>query len=779
MARTTMALPKRQKTVGKSGAVLLIEDYLIAFMALNPNERAQKLLEIALLTFQVNPYSAEGAHVAREMFFGRQIELSTLRNVKNAAILYGGRRLGKSSLLAQIQRDENRTTSRKALYIPMNKDYQGGDHVLFAWQTIYDHLIAQRIIDPSKPDPTTAQAYADRIEKGLKNSATGIKHCYLLLDEADELMSAELDNVNGQGGFIRSLQNVSESLAPSGFTLRYCIAGLHNLARMTTEVNSALGKAETIALEPFTSDEDILRGIELITRPMAALGFTFDPEAGDLPLRIMSVCNFYPAFIQIYCQKLLSYMYNKRTDEPLTWVIRLDDIDRVETDHDLLADLSKKFGMTLDLDTRYKAIALVLASHYYSEIESGTDEGATMQDIREMCEIYVGTHFRNINTSAYESLLDEMRKLNVIEKTGNKFRLRNPGIAMLLGDKDRIESQILDLANLPPSRTRNHGEKRIQLQPNEHTKQRELPVFPMPISWIHSMFGGRKELDGSLPILCGNHLSGLQEIATSAMSGRLTQNDHFFCLPKNAVDTRVYLTSKLGRSLIPHNGKLLLMSSSPGWSATDIPAFITMASRKLMPNVQFALAASPQRMWEMVGVIRTLINRGGSSLLNNWNVVPVPTYSQDALRFHLGDNRAVADSNKACDDILYATCGFGRLVQKYCNDSLTLEKAAGLRHDAEIGFARSLATFYEEIGLGNVLPANHIRRIEIALKYINNEQRTQSLLDDVNEMTSDAFPDQDDLDYLDLLFMQWMGLLREGTNNTWVVPPLYVRLIEH
>lgn len=780
MARTTMALPKRLKIVGKSAAVLLIEDYLIAFMALNPNERAQKLLEIALLTFQVNPYSAEGAHVAREMFFGRQTELGTLRNVKNAAILYGGRRLGKSSLLAQIQRDENRTTSRKALYIPMNKDYQGGDHVLFAWQTIYEHLIEQRLIDPAKPDPTTAQAYADRIEKGLKNSTTGIKHCYLLLDEADELMSAELDMANGQGGFIRSLQNVSESLAPSGFTLRYCIAGLHNLARMTTEVNSALGKAETIALEPFTSAEDILRGIELITRPMAALGFTFDPEAGDLPLRIMSVCNFYPAFIQIYCQKLLSYMYNKRTDEPSTWVIRLDDIDRVETDHDLLADLSKKFSMTLDLDTRYKAIALVLASHYYSEIESGTDEGATMQDIREMCETYVGTHFRNINTSAYESLLDEMRKLNVIEKSGNKFRLRNPGIAMLLGDKDRIESQILDLANLPPSRTRNHGEKRIQLLSNEHTKQqRDLPIFPMPISWIHSMFGGRKELDGSLPILCGNHLSGLQEIAVSTMSGRLTQNDHFFCLPKNAPDTRIYLTSKVGRSMIPHNGKLLLLSSSPGWSATDIPAFLTMASRKLMPNVQFALAASPQRAWDMVRTIRAQSNRGGANLLNSWNVIPVPTYSQDALRFHLGDNRAVADSNKACEDILYATCGFGRLVQKHCNDTLTVEKAAGLRHEAENGFAKSLETFYEEIGLSNVLPSSHLRRIEAALTYINNEQRTQSLLDDVNEMTSDAFPGQDDLDHLDLLFLQWMGLLREGANNRWVVPPLYARLIKH
>jgi hypothetical protein len=785
MARTTIAPSKRLRTVGKGAAVILIEDYLIAFMALNPNERAQKLLEIGLLTFQVNPYSAEGAHVAREMFFGRQNELSTLRNVKNAAILYGGRRLGKSSLLAQIERDENRTATPRAFYIPMNKDYQGGDHVVFAWQTIYEHLIASGMIESVKPSPTSAQAYVNQIQKGLLNSATGIKHCYLLLDEADELMSAELDMANGQGGFVRSLQNMSESLVALGFTLRYCIAGLHNLARMTTEVNSALGKAETIALEPFTTDEDIMRGIELITRPMAALGFYFDADAGDLPLRIMSVCNFYPAFIQIYCQKLLSYMNNKRTDDQSTWHIKLNDIDRVETDHDLLADLSKKFSMTLDLDTRYKAIALVLADHYYAEIEGGTDEGATLQDIREMCEAGVGTHFQNINTSIFESLLDEMRKLNVIEKTGNKYRLRNPGIAMLLGDKERIGSQIADLASLTPSKLRNHGEQRSQLQHNEHTKTKDLPIFPMPSSWVHSMFGGQRELDGSLPILCGNHLSGLQEISIPKMAGRLTQNDHFFCYPGTATDTRSYLNTKIGRTVIPQtkNGKLLLMSSSTGWGKSDITSditgFINMASRKPIPNIQFALAAAPPRMWEMVCTARAQIKRNGTNLLNTWNVVPVPTYSQDALRFHLADNRAVADNKTACEDILYATCGFGRLVQKNCNDSLTVEKAAGLRHEAETGFANSLDTFYEEVGLNNVIDTGHLRRIEAALNYINGEQRTPSLLDDVNEMTQDAFAGQNDIDQLDLLFMQWMGLLREGENNTWLVPPLYARLIKH
>jgi hypothetical protein len=778
MARTTLTLNKRMKTVSRGASVILIEDYLIAFMAINPVTRAQKMLEIGLLNFQTNPYSAEGAHVAREMFFGRQAELSALRSVKNAAILYGGRRLGESSLLAQIERDENRPQSgRRALYIPMNKDYSGNDHVLFAWKSIYEHLVTHQIISQMSMPTDSAQAYADWIESGLVSGPT--THCYLLLDEADDLMAAELELAHGRPGFIRSLQNVSESLAARGFTLRYCIAGLHNLARMTTEVNSALGKAETIALEPFTSAEDIMRGIELITKPMAALGFYFHSESGDLPLRIMSVCNFYPAFIQIYCRKLLSYMHNKRAGGDAYCFITLDDIERVESDHDLLADLSKKFSMTLDLDTRYKAIALVLADIYYTEIENGADDGATMQEIRERCDVYVSTHFKNINTSAFESLLDEMRKLNVLEKSSNKYRLRNPSIAMLLGDKDRVMSQIEDLAQLQPSRSINHGEKRIHLQANANSRatSEPLPNFPMPISWIHSQIGGKRTLDGSLPILCGNGQSGLRQISPPKFAAKLTQTDDFYCNPVSFAEMSAFVRTKTCTGLIPASGNLLLMSASTAWKTSEIGSFSNLAARIVTNRIQMVLSALPPRIWEMVCHLKEQKKKGITSSLDKWNIVPVPPYSIDAIQFHLGDNRAVADSKQACDDILYATCGFARLVQKHCNESMTVEKAANLRKDAEKAFP-SLASFYDDIAMPReAIPQAHLRHMEAGLLLIHGEARIDTSLEYINELLHENFTDQPDLDKFDLLFLQLLGLLQEGPDSKWHVPYLYQNLI--
>lgn len=782
LARTTIMLQRRQRVIEKGSAVILIDDFLVAFMALNPHDRAQKMLEIGLLNFHTNPYSADGAHVAREMFFGRQHEIQTLHGVKNAAILYGGRRLGKSSLLAQIARDEERPQSgKRALYIPMNKDYAGDDHVLFAWRTIYEHLVTSNVVRPMSVMATTAQGFADWIESSLIAGVDKIKHCYLLLDEADDLMAAELALPPGRVGFVRTLQNVSESLAARGLTLRYCIAGLHNLARMTTEVNSALGKAETIALEPFTSVEDILRGIDLITKPMAALGFYFDAESADLPLRIMSVCNFYPAFIQIYCRKLLAYMYNKRSGKAGDSTIRLEDVERMENDDDLLSDLAKKFSMTLELDNRYKAIALVLADHYYREIENGTNEGATLQDIREMCETFVPAHFLNINTSAYESLLDEMRKLSVLDKSGNQYRLRNPSIAMLLGDKDRVESQIQDLAALSPSLSRNHGEKRIQLQPTAQTQHSgELPFFPMPISWISANVSSRRKGDtplaeSTLPILCGNFESGIEEISKPKVSCKITQFDEYYCNPANLSNMSSFLRTKLCSGLIPTTGGNLLLTTAE-WRPSEVSAFLAMAGRAAPTGIQMALLAKPTRAWDVANYMRM---QPRDNLLKKWNIVPIPTYSVDAMCFHLGDNREVADSQQAREDILYATCGFARLIQLYCTDSLTVKKAAELRKQAEQTYGSNLGDFYAKVGLTSFdIEPKLLGRIESTLALMHNEPRASVSLDDINDLTADNFKGVRSIDQYDISFMQWMGLLQDGPDAKWLVPPLYLRLIQ-
>jgi len=768
LSRAGFNLQRRAKLSGHQ-PVLLIDDNLIAYMALHPEDRVRRMMEIATLTFHTIPYSAEGTYVPREMFFGRQRELISLRGVKSLAILYGGRRLGKSSLLAQIEREESNVPGSMAIYIPMDRDFAGENHVLFAWRKLYSGLASRGLIDVMPTNETNWEKIRDWVEQQLCAKTQKYNSCYLLFDEADNLMAHELDLPSGQGGFIRSLQRTSEHVGPN-FRLRYVIAGLHNLARMTQESNSALGKAETIALEPFSTDDDILRGVELVTKPMAALGFYFPPGSEDLPLRILSICNFYPAFIQIYCRKLLEHMYNKRTTQNAWANITVSDLESVERDHDLLSELQQKFGWTLDLDKRYKAIGLILADFYYSEAEQGKNEGLTVGDIRMWCEMEVPTHFKGMNAGAYEGLVDEMRKLNVLEKNGSRYRLRNPSIAMLIGDRARIAYQLKALADSTPEKARNHGDRRNALSAssgNHH--QVSEPIFPMPVAWTHA---NMEVIDGRLVVLAGNILSGLSDITSSRTEWQLNQNSTFaaLALPAASLNTHIAHLRKVNASK-PKGMKTLLVSTTLAWKASEIPLFVAGAVKAANLNTRLALAAMPDRMLE----ISDLLEKGALIPPNDrkldWGVEPIPAWSLDAVRFYLGDNFAVAENPVACQAIIDASCGFGREIQHICPTNLTEATALGLYEKAKTVFAPSLSVFYEKIGMPKSIPEEKLKRMQDFMAMIDSAPRNSPEVDD-------ALINMCGLSEATLQFLRWMGLMQEGDGNTWMIPKLYRRLLD-
>ena len=762
MARSRLTLAKRAK-ISFHAPVILIDDYMVAYIAMHPEDRARRMMEIGLLTFHTQPYSADGISVPKEMFFGRRKELQSLRNVPSLAVLYGGRRLGKSSLLAQICREMNRQPGVAALYMPMKDDYDGGDHVLYTWRILARALAAQGVIDHLPKEENSVQPIRKWIEAQISAPTQQYKTLYLLFDEADDLMGKELDLGQGAIGMIGSLQSMAETLLQFKVTVHNVIAGLHNLTRMTTESNSALGKADVIALEPFNTGDDILRGIELVTKPMAALGFFFGPGNENLPLQILSVCNYYPAFIQVYCKKLLEHMYNnKRQRGSAVTPIERSDLDAVENDHDLLAEMQKKFGYTLDLDKRYKAIALLLAEYYYSEVESGKNEGLTVSEIRDYSQVLAGVHFQGLSGAAYESLVDEMRKLNVLEKNGARYRLRNPSIAMLIGDKETIRVRLDSLASELPEKARNHGDRRCVM-----TAQSAQCVFPMPIAWTTSHMDA---IDGDLVILAGNHLSGLMDLTTSAKEWQLIQGTVFRACtaPANAIHSLVQKYRPQPKAK-DRGQKTLLTITPTSWKVGDLQTYVTQAQRGAGYRLRLALIANPDRLWELAQAMRIgTVHYGDAN--NHWLVEPAPAWSTDAIRFHIHENTEVSESVDACEALHRASCGFTKPILSLCGPSLNQAQAIAAETQMRAaGFAKNLPVFYQAIGWPQAIGDDRTTRMQELLTYINGAARDKNLEGDLSDLA---------LDMADLRFLNWMGLLQEGSDDTWVVPPLYLNLIQ-
>ena len=761
IARTRLNMQKRAR-VSAGSPVIVIDDDLLGYIAIHPNERLHALLRIAILTFGTNPYDDYGGRpVPPEMFFGRQRELDRLRDVKSLGILYGGRRLGKSSLLSQVEIENSNIPGNKAVYISMDTIDASTNHIFGAWDFIYRNLMSRRIINQITTNAKKWEDLRDWISKEIQANDS-LKSLYLLIDEADALMGCELRLARGDIGFVRSLQQMVENLQHACH-IRYVIAGLHNMTRMTTEENSVLGKAEPIALEPFSTPADMQRGIRLITKPLAAMGYLFGEGTGDLPLRILSVCNFYPAFIQLYCKSLVDRLQNRRQDRVPPLYINSDDLDAVENDSNLLNELRRKFELNLDLDKRYKAIALILADSYYSEIESGHYNGLTITQISDMCETFAPHHFANTGSGVYEALLDEMTKLNVVEREGTRYVLRNPNIAMMMGDADRVAHKIDELAREPSVDSRNLGERRIKMEHGTSSM-----VFPFPVAWVRRYMD---PTDGELLILTGNEASGILDLAQPSTREEWVigqGQDVYTMLPVSGPSSANDYVNTLRKSRKVKIGNRIVAVRQNNWTIAQIPEFASVAAKAAKAGIRFVLLAMPERAYDLA----MAINNGKLNPKDqNWRVVPIPQWTEDAVYFRMHENSDISENSNAISSIIHSSCGFHKEVLHICSAKMTVDQAMKSPEQAKDGYAKNLPDFYSRIGLPAAFTDERRKECNEFVGVIDGAQRLSSEVDEMREMHNISNGEMD--------FMNWMGLLQEGAAGTWKIPPLYADLIKN
>lgn len=81
--------------------MLVLDEYLLMFLAREPS-RLPAFFKCALPLTCLNPYVETGP-VAPEMFKGRTQELAALKFEGGYTLVYGGRQLGKSALLQQVE----------------------------------------------------------------------------------------------------------------------------------------------------------------------------------------------------------------------------------------------------------------------------------------------------------------------------------------------------------------------------------------------------------------------------------------------------------------------------------------------------------------------------------------------------------------------------------------------------------------------------------------------------------------------------------------------------
>ncbi|MER6317936.1 hypothetical protein ABT237_29850 [Streptomyces sp. NPDC001581] len=422
--------------------IMVVDDAALAYLVAHGNRRVDATTETLLPFSAVNPYIKEKrGQIGREMFYGRDRERKSIHDPAGTQILYGGRGLGKSALLADAgdRFEEQRPGAYRKLYLNLDKIGIGRGTALGAeaiWPTLDQELIKEGVLEEPRrrgPQQESWQRVTDGIDRWLTQDPD--RRLLILLDECDRFFEADVPECTET----RRLRGLGED---SRGRAKVVFAGLHSVQRFTRLARngpfSHLAQTPTVVgpLAPqFAAD--------LIVHPMRALGFEFADV--DLVNRVLGFCSYQPFLLQIFGSRMVQVMQGRRARTslgPPPYTIGESDVDAVEQDASLRSDITAAFKDTLALDDRYHVIANVLAQHAR---DNGLETRLSDRELREECAGWWPRGFEQLDSEGFRAYLQEMVGLGVLAPNhdGQGWHLRGPNALRMIGTAQEIEARLL------------------------------------------------------------------------------------------------------------------------------------------------------------------------------------------------------------------------------------------------------------------------------------------------------------------------------------------------
>jgi hypothetical protein len=146
--------------------------------------------------------------------------------------------------------------------------------------------------------------------------------------------------------------------------------------------------------------------------------------------------------VQIVCEALVREL--SRRDLPRGGgriLITTGDVESVYAKREVRNLIVQRFRWTINLDSRYRVIALVVA---LQSLDSEPGDTFTPKDLHEYCEVFwpIGFGPGVLSDKEFERYLNEMVGLGVLHRQGeDRYGLRSPNIISLLGDRSVTRSR--------------------------------------------------------------------------------------------------------------------------------------------------------------------------------------------------------------------------------------------------------------------------------------------------------------------------------------------------
>ena len=419
---------------------LLIDRVLALFLTLqDTGNRFSVMLQCTLPYTSCIPFTKGSGYVAPEMFYGRERELADIRSPEGSSIVYGGRQLGKTSLLKRAETLEHQPEKLKfAVYNDLTvnglkQSFQEGYNESEFTANIIRNVNA-KIPGLLRDDSNTLQAMCENIAALIADRKA--ESFMLLLDEADAFLDS-IREANYEP--LRPLVNLRNSTRNK---FRFVLAGLHNVMRAKNSAadNNPLGQLGTaLCIRPLSPFE----AQRLLLEPLEYIGFRIDPER-HLET-ILTATNYYPGVIQYFgytlLEKFTERCANSGTEE-ISPPFSADDslLGSVIASQELNEAAAQTLRLSLSLD-KYFMLGQCIAYLYY--IGGGETSGAFRgYSVNEIAEADAGLTqcMTGESYDSYDAILREMSDMGILSRLENgSYRFRRQSfIKSIWPDEDSV-----------------------------------------------------------------------------------------------------------------------------------------------------------------------------------------------------------------------------------------------------------------------------------------------------------------------------------------------------
>jgi hypothetical protein len=463
-----------EKTV-RSGRIAYLDDLdLLRILPAPADDRFRALLELALPRFpdSLSQTYQNSDAVRPRMFFGRRDELARLESENGATVVFSGRKMGKSSLLSRLQAQCSADTDQRAILVGCSGIANGRSWmVLREIERELERLLAREapgaapallpavglIDDPAK----AMQLAKDRFRQVLDNAmarleARNVRRMYVLLDEADNFVRAELEETSGGKDPRAAVSWFLRDLQTSAYRgrLRFIFAGYDQVGRIYRDPglgHSAFGNwgGSPLRLGPL----DETAAWALVVKPLAALGIIVSDELAE---RILDYTSGHASLIQAFCHKLAERVRTTQAAWPLNDVaIEFDDLQAVADDQHATGDqnyrqlLEQTLGLNLDIARAYPLKLLFLALVSPTGLGAGGVLGSnpfTLENALGQIQDRNGSVVTGVDESLLQASLDLLAQLGLLEDvsstSGRAYAFKARHYVNVLRTKNGFRAQL-------------------------------------------------------------------------------------------------------------------------------------------------------------------------------------------------------------------------------------------------------------------------------------------------------------------------------------------------